>query len=110
MIENINPSLALGFFVSGGHIQLSKKTFAKEMLKNGSLINTLCTNWKSCLKISKSETHVIFEIASATTFNIGEDYESIILDLKQRHSDNISGAITIRVDCGHSHHTTIDLN
>lgn len=109
-MNDVNPGLELGFYLSGGTIHMSKKAFAVELLKTGSLINELCTIWKKNVSITKTDTSVSIEIVNATGFNIGEEYESIIKKLKERHAEKIRGTLTIRVDCGHSHFVSIDLH
>lgn len=109
-MNDVNLGLELGFFLSGGTVHMSKKNFAVEILKTGSLINQLCTIWKENIAIIKTDHSVSLEIINSTGFNIGEEYESILKKLKERHADKISGTLTIRVDCGHSHFVSIDLN
>ncbi len=109
--------MEMRFELDGGHVEVEKRTFMKEMLRPQSLLKRIVVlsengeDFKPPLidKVSKPGW-VIVRYNTCSQIELGEFYADFVKALKESLGDRITGRLTMRITTFNTFYEVIDLN
>jgi hypothetical protein len=108
--------MSIQYIVSGGHLEIDKHVYIKEMLsKDGALRKMLTStgdgNAAIKPKITKNDESqtVIINFNGSSSVDLGENYSDVFKGLKIKYKDKISGKVVISISTYSIIYITIDL-
>ncbi len=90
--------MELSFKLSSGYLDMDKKTFVKDILLGKSLLRSIIySNKPGSIPpiIDKGNNRVKIIFDDATDLELGENYEDVFKNLKQKYGSNLQGIIVI---------------
>ena len=106
--------MTLQYILSGGHINLDKGVFTKELLLPDSPMKRLLRSGEIGVtrqpKVIKEEKSIIIDFNDASDIILDEGFYDLFKKLKEKYQEKLTGRVVIRITALSSYHVVLNLN